>query len=106
MSDIVVTLLNEKVLINGRVDKFKAPLQFGDKVIAIEANGGCTRSYYIGTTPSGKTHKVLELGSSSYFTRPYKGVLKYDWKLFNPKDEEYNEITKNVLATLSTFLPE
>lgn len=106
MTDIVVTLLNEKVLINGRVDKFKTPLQFGDKVIAIEANGGCTRSYYIGTTPSGKTHKVLELGSSNYFTRPYKGVLKYDWKLFNPKDEEYNEITKNVLATLSTFLPE
>lgn len=106
MTDIVVTLLNEKVLINGRVDKFEAPLQFGDKVIAIEANGGCTRSYYIGTTPSGKTHKVLELGSSNYFTRPYKGVLKYDWKLFNPKDEEYDEITKNVLATLSTFLPE
>lgn len=105
MSDIVVTLLNEKVLINGRVDKFKAPLQFGDKVIAIEANGGCTRSYYIGTTPSGKTHKVLELGSSNYFTRPYKGVLKYDWKLFNPKDEEYDEITKNVLITLSASLP-
>lgn len=106
MTDIVVTLLDEKVLINGRVDKFKTPLQFGDKVIAIEANGRCIRSYYIGTTPSGKTHKVLELGSSNYFTRPYKGVLKYDWKLFNTKDEEYSEITKNVLATLSTFLPE
>ena len=95
---MIVYMFGEKTEITGRTDKYGTPLTYGDKVIAICSKGYIYRAYYLGTTTSGKTDKVLQLGSM-YPLRPYYGVLKYDWKVPNSptalrQDEETIEILK------------
>ena len=71
-------------------DFFGVPLKYGDKVIALDSDGRKHKSFYIGTTPTGVTDKVLFLGSATSLYRPYRGVLKYEWvaKTPNEKDDE------------------
>ena len=96
---MIVDIFGEKTEITGRTDKLGAPLQYGDKVVAICNKGYTKKAYYLGTTPSGHTDKVLHLGGM-YPSRPYRGVLKYDWKVSNSpiaikQDEETIKILKN-----------
>ena len=84
---MIVLIQNEKTNVTGLSDAFGAPLNYGDKVIVIESSGTKSKAYYIGTTPSGATDKVLKLGSV-YLSRPYHGVIKYDWKTSDKKAEE------------------
>ena len=95
---MIVDIFGEKTEITGRKDKLGAPLQYGDKVVAICNKGYTKKAYFLGTTPSGHTDKVLHLGGM-YPSRPYRGVLKYDWKVSNSsiaikQDEETIEILK------------
>ena len=92
---MIVNLFNEKTEVNNLRDAFGAPLNYGDKVIAIDNQGYKKKAYYIGTTPSGHTDKVLPLGSS-YLSRPYRGVIKYEWTA-SAKEVDANAISVKVL---------
>lgn len=72
-------VFGEKTKLSGLTDAFGLPIKYGDKVIAIDNQGYKYKSFYVGTTPSGYTDKVLSLGGSQHLTRPYRGVLKYEW---------------------------
>ena len=92
---MIVNLFNEKTEVSNLSDAFNTPLKYGDKVIAIDNQGYKRKAYYIGTTPSGHTDKVLPLGSS-YLSRPYRGVLKYEW---TPNQQELgsDQVTIKIL---------
>lgn len=94
---MIKLLFNEKTKIDDLRDFFGTPLKYGDKVIAICSKGYKTRAFYIGTTPSGSTDKVLEIGAASRLDRPYRGVIKYDWVAKTPRDKDDEEISIKAL---------
>lgn len=81
----IAIVFDEKTKITGCKDKYGIPLRYGDKVIAIETGGKTYKSYFIGTTPSGYSDKVLHI-SSVYPSRPYRGVLRYEWTAKDPQE--------------------
>ena len=93
---MIKLVFNEKTEIENLRDFYGTPLKYGDKVIAIDAKGYKTRAFYVGTTPSGSTDKVLCIGRTT-LERPYRGVIKYDWVVKNPRDKEDEELSVKAL---------
>ena len=99
---MIKIVYNEKTEVENLTDFFGAPLKYGDKVIAICSRGYKTKAFYVGTTPSGSTDKVLGLGRVS-LERPYRGVIKYDWVAKTPTDKDDEERSVNSLILNNPF---
>lgn len=99
---MIKIVYNEKTEIENLRDFYGTPLKYGDKVIAIDAKGYKTRAFYVGTTPSGSTDKVLCIGRTT-LERPYRGVIKYDWVAKTPTDKDDEERSVNSLKLNNPF---
>ena len=103
---MIKIIFNEKTEVTENLrDFFGALLKFGDKVIALDADGRKHRAFYIGTTPTGVTDKVLFLGSHSSMYRPYRGVLKYEWTAKTPTDKDDEDRSLKALRELDPSNP-
>ena len=99
---MIKIVYNEKTEVENLTDFFGAPLKYGDKVIAICSRGYKTKAFYVWTTPSGSTDKVLCIGRTT-LERPYRGVIKYDWVVKNPRDKDDEELSINSLKLNNPF---